>query len=144
MAIWSDNGSIIVLIDSTPSLEKVSLMSSWTKTLFVKHLVKSVKFLFLNVRNLDLVLFSIVSKSLALSKLFIASTLCLSLNSNMLPTSKTTSWLESNVFPAPTFVVESIDESAKFYKPDGWTNLLTGFTNLSQSTELFIEYDKFW
>ena len=57
----------------------------------------------------------------------------------MLATSNTTSWLESIVSPTPTFVVDNIDVSAKFFSPDGWTNLFTGLTNLSQSTGLLIE-----
>ena len=73
---------------SNPSLENPSLTSSCNKTLFVLHLVKSVNVRFCSVKNFDP--FTLVSKSLAKSKLLIASTLCLSFNSRMLPTSKTT------------------------------------------------------
>ena len=49
----SIKGSITVLVLSNPSLEKPSLISSCSKTLFVLHLVKSVNVLFWNVKNLD-------------------------------------------------------------------------------------------
>ena len=127
---------------SNPSLEKFSLISSCSRTLFVLHLVKSVNVLFWNVRNLDPL--TLVSKSLAKSKLLIASTLCLSLSSRTLPTSNTTVWLDSLTSPTPTVRFDVIAVSAKFFNPDGWTNRLTGFTNLSHSIVLLTVYDKFW
>ena len=119
---------------SNPSLEKPSLISSCNKTLFVLHLVKSVKVLFLNVKNLDPL--TLVSKSLAKSKLLIASTLCLSLSSSILPTSRTTVWFDSRTLPNPTARLDVIAVSAKFLSPEGWTKRFTGFTNFSHSIEL--------
>ena len=119
---------------SNPSLEKFALISSWTNTLLVLHLVKSVKVLFWSVKNLEPL--TLVSKSLAKSKLLIASTLCLSFNSNTLPTSNTTTWFDSRTSPTPTVILDVIDVSAKFFNPDGWTKRFTGFTNFSHSIEL--------
>ena len=100
----------------------------------VLHLVKSLRVLFWSVKNLEP--FTLVSKSLAKSKLLIASTLCLSLSSNALPTSKTTVWFDSRTVPNPTARFDVIAVSAKFLRPDGWTKRFTGFTNFSHSTEL--------
>ena len=106
------------------------------------HLVKSVSVLFLSVRNLEPLI--LVSKSLAKSKLLIASTLCLSFNSRIFPTSRTTVWLDSRTSPTPTCKLDTTEVSAKFFNPDGWTNLFTGLTNFSHSIELLTVYDKFW
>ena len=132
----------MVLVLSKPSLEKLSLISSCNNTLFVLHLVKSDRVLFLKVKNLEP--FTLVSKSLAKSKLLIASTLCLSLSSSMLPTSRTTVWFDSRTLPNPTARLDVIAVSAKFLSPEGWTKRFTGLTNFSHSTELLIVYDKFW
>ena len=48
------------------------------------------------------------------------------------------------VVPTPTVTLLSIDVSAKFFNPAGWTKRLTGLTNLSHSIELLTVYDKFW
>ena len=77
-----------------------------------------------------------MSKSLAKSKLLIASTLCLSFSSRILPTSRTTVWADSRTSPTPTFKLDTTEVSAKFFNPDGWTKRLTGLTNLSHSIEL--------
>jgi len=123
-------------------LEKLPLISSWIRTLFDLHLVKSANFLFDSSKNLDLLVLE--SKSLTKSKLLIASTRCASFNSRMFNTSSVIVSFVFTVVPIPTFTCDSIEVSAKFFNPAGWTNLFTGFTNFSHSTVLLTVYDKFW
>ena len=85
-----------------------------------------------------------VSKSLAKSKLLIASTLCLSLSSRTFPTSNTIDWFDSRTSPTPTFKLEVTVVSEKFLSPDGCTRRFIGLTNFSHSIELLTVYDKFW
>ena len=80
-----------------------------------------------------------VSKSLTKSKLLIASTLFSSFKTSSMTVDK-----ELPVDPTPTKTLFSIDVSAKFFNPAGCKMRFTGFTNLSHSTVLFTEYDKFW
>ena len=115
-------------------LENLLLISSWTNTLFVLHLEKSVKVLLDSSINLDL--FVLESKSVAKSKLLIASTLCLSSNPIILATSRTIKSFVRAVVPTPTDTLLSIDVSEKFFNPAGWTKRFKGFTNVSHSTVL--------
>ena len=121
----------MVELFENPVLENLSLISSWIKTLFVKHLEKSVKTLLENLILLDFLPKG--SKSVTKSKLLIASTLNLSLiiSKIIVPTDSSTS-------PIPVLVLAIlwIEVSAKFFKPDGWTRRLTELTNLSHSIEL--------
>ena len=97
-------------------LENLSLISSCTNTLLVLHLVKSDNTLFDNSINFDL--FGLVSKSLTKSKMFIASTLCLSSKPSILLTSRTiVSFVDAVDMPYSTLL--SSDVSAKFFNPAG-------------------------
>ena len=133
---------MVVVKLSNPSLEKVSLISSWSNTLLVLHLVKSVSVLFLRVRNLELSF--LVAKSLTKSKLLIASTLCLSCISRTFATSKTIDWFDSAVSPIPTGILDNTEVSAKFFNPDGWVRRFTGFTKSFHPIGLFMVYERFW
>jgi len=60
-------------------------------------------------------------------------------------TSTTITGTDETLVPTPTFpTTVSIDVSAKFFNPDGCTNLFTGSTNLSQVIGLLTEYERFW
>ena len=121
-----------------PTLENSSLILSCIKTLFVLHLVKSVRVLFTNCKFLDLL--SNTLKSVTKSKLLIASTLIISSI-----TSKVTDVTESSpLLIGDTSIFFSTDVSAKFFNPAGWTRRFTGFTSFSHSIGLFIVYDRFW
>jgi len=123
------------LIDKSKNLvkefavfENNLLMSSISRTLLVLHSIYGDNCVFFNLRNFDLP--SKVSTSIAKSKLLIVSTLFSSIKS-----SARTSVEESVL--TPTFVVDVIPTSAKFFNPVVWSNLLTGFIKSSYVIELF-------
>ena len=76
--------------------------------------------------------------STALSKLLMAST------RSSLRTSRTTN--EVVVAPRPAWKdpTEEIPTSAKFFRPAGWSMLLTGPERSFQVIGLLIEYERFW
>ena len=126
---WTKNVAYLVLIDkSKNSLKELAvfenrpLMSSISRTLLVLHSMYGDNFVFFNLRNFDLP--SKVSISIAKSKLLIVSTLFWSIKS------RARTSVKADVV-IPTFVIEVIPTSAKFFNPVVWSNLLTGFTKSS-------------
>ena len=113
------------------------LMSSTVKTLFVEHWKKLERRLFSKVINLDLSGFVRTSTSWTKSKVSIASTLFSVVKSLIIVEESTTA-----VLPTPT--KELIPTSAKFLRPDVWSNLLTGLTDSWYDIGLWIVYDNVW
>ena len=100
--------------------ENSLLISSILRTLFVLHWTKFASLVFTNWINLDLDPLSIVSISLARSKLCIASTLC-----SVITSAETIVTFDGLT---PIEAVDDIPASAKFFNPLVCNNLLTGST----------------
>ena len=106
-----------------------------SRTLLVKHWIKSDNFVLCNLKNLDCVK-PILSVSTTKSKLLIVSTRSSFIMS--LPITK----LDIELIPDLDFDVKTVSE--KFFNPEVWTNLFTGSLISSNVCELWIVYAKFW
>ena len=92
--------------------------------------------MFLNLINLDFVLFSSVSVSIAKSMLLIVSTL--------FSVIKSLDNTKAETDDIPEAAVDVIPVSEKFFNPVVWTNLLTGSTISVYAIGLWTVYDRFW
>ena len=126
---WIKNVAYLVLIAKSKNwlkddavLENNLLISSISKTLFVLHSIYGDNFVFFNLRNFDLP--PKVSTSRAKSKLLIVSTLFWSIKSS----ARTSVKLD---VVTPALVVDVMPTSAKFLRPEVWSNLFTGLIKSS-------------
>ena len=92
--------------------------------------------MFLNLINLDFVLFSSVSVSIAKSMLLIVSTL--------FSVIKSLDNTKAETDDIPEAAVDVISVSEKFFNPVVWTSLLTGSTISVYAIGLWTVYDRFW
>ena len=126
---WIKKVAYLVLTDKSKNcvkedavLENNLLISSISNTLFVLHSIYGDSFVFLNLRNFDLP--STVSISKAKSKLLIVSTRFSSMKSK----ARTSVKLDVVI---PALVVDVNPTSAKFLRPEVWSNLFTGLIKSS-------------